>query len=124
MEKEIKKESFIEKIKAFFRKIFKKKQLVALPQPEEKAEIKTEEKVEESSKDVKLNKEESMKIYNDVKAKTISVDELTREQLIMFIMLATEELKVLEQKIDQETTEANVLKKDIEFYKTEFEKIA
>ena len=109
MEKEVKKENFIEKIKAFFRKIFKKKQLDALPQPEEKAEIKVE-----------VTKEPT----NDIKARTISVDDLTRGQLIMFIMLATEELKVLEQKIENEITEANVYKKDIDFYKTEFEKIA
>lgn len=123
MEKEVKKESFIEKIKVFFRKIFKKKQLDALPQPEEKAEIKTEE-AKEPTNDVKLNKEEGMKLYNDIKARTISVDDLTREQLMLFIILATEELKVLEQKIDNEITEANVYKKDIEYYKTEFEKIA
>ena len=124
MEKEIKKESFIEKIKAFFRRIFKKKQLVALPQPEEKSEIKAEETTNEPAKEVQLNKEESMKLYSDIKARNISVDELTREQLIMFIMLATQELKVLEQKIEQETTEANVYKKEIEYYKKEFEKIA
>ena len=123
MKKEVKKESFIEKIKVFFRKIFKKKQLDALPQPEEKAEIKTEE-AKEPTNDVKLNKEEGMKLYNDIKARTISVDDLTREQLMLFIILATEELKVLEQKIDNEITEANVYKKDIEFYKTKFEKIA
>ena len=123
MKKEVKKESFIEKIKVFFRKIFKKKQLDALPQPEEKAEIKTEED-KETTNDVKLNKEEGMKLYNDIKARTISVDDLTREQLMLFIILATEELKVLEQKIDNEITEANVYKKDIEFYKTKFEKIA
>lgn len=123
MGKEVKKENFIEKIKAFFRKIFKKKQLDALPQPEEKAEIKVEV-AKEPTNDIKLNKEESMKLYNDIKARTISVDDLTRGQLIMFIMLATEELKVLEQKIENEITEANVYKKDIEFYKKEFEKIA
>ncbi|MBR3255151.1 MAG: hypothetical protein IKF97_02845 [Clostridia bacterium] len=123
MEKEVKKENFIEKIKAFFRKIFKKKQLDALPQPEEKAEIKVEV-TKEPTNDINLNKEESMKLYNDIKARTISVDDLTRGQLIMFIMLATEELKVLEQKIENEITEANVYKKDIDFYKTEFEKIA
>ena len=123
MEKEVKKENFIEKIKAFFRKIFKKKQLDALPQPEVKAEIKVEV-TKEPTNDINLNKEESMKLYNDIKARTISVDDLTRGQLIMFIMLATEELKVLEQKIENEITEANVYKKDIDFYKTEFEKIA
>ena len=123
MEKEIKKESFIERIKAFFRRIFKKKQLVALPQPEEKVELKAEE-TKEPTNDIKLNKEESMKLYSEIKAKTVSIDELTREQLMLFIILATEELKVLEQKIEQETTEANVYKKDIEYYKTEFEKIA
>lgn len=124
MEKENKKESFIERIKAFFRKIFKKKQLVALPQPEKKEETKVEEVTKEPAKDIQLNKEESMKLYSDIKARNISVDELTREQLIMFIMLATQELKVLEQKIEQETTEANVYKKEIEHYKKEFEKIA
>lgn len=112
MENERKKESFIEKIKGFFRKLFKKEQVTALPNPEpEKIE-----KDKDENNVLNINKEESLKLYNDVKNNKVSLDSLTREQLIMFITLANEEIKILDKKIDNEITEINMYRKEIDFY--------
>lgn len=106
-----KRQGFIEKIKAFFIKLFRKENVVALPNPSEKEN-------KESAVSLSINKEEALELYNNVKKGNVLIESLTREQLIMFIALANEEIKILDKKIDNEITEANMYRKDIEFYES------
>ena len=111
MENERKKVSFLEKIKSFFRRIFKKDNVISLPEPEGKKEI-----VEETKISLNTNKKEAMELYKKIKESIIPIETLTREQLIMFITLANEEIKILEKKIDNEITETNMYQREIEYY--------
>lgn len=97
------KESVWEKIKNIFKNIFKKEKVKNLPQPEEQA------------KNIK-SKEECLDLYKKIKENKVDIKTLTREDLIMFIKLGTEELKFLDRRIESEKTECKMYEREIEFY--------
>lgn len=96
--------SIWEKIKNFFSNIFKKEKIEALPEPEEQPKIKMK------------SKEEFLELYKKIKEDQVDIKTLSREDLIMFIKLGTEELKFLDKRIESEKTECNMYQKEIEFY--------
>lgn len=96
--------SIWDKIKKFFSNIFKKEKIEALPEPEKQPKI-----------DIK-SKEECLELYKKIKENQVDIKTLTREDLIMFIKLGTEELKFLDKRIESEKTECKMYEKEIEFY--------
>lgn len=105
MNNEGKKEKIWDKVKRFFKNIFRKNQKKVLPEPQ----VKTTDKLSKS-------KEEYLKLYKDVKDKKIDANILTDEDLKVLIAVAKEEIKFLDKKIDNERTEINMYKSKIEYY--------
>ena len=113
-----------EKIKNFFRKIFKKEKIKALPQPEQHIEEHIEEHQEEQPQPSMKSKEECLELYKKIKNDQVDIRTLEKEDLIMFIKLGTEELKFLEKRIESEKTEYNMYLKEIEYYQNKLGEIA
>ena len=131
-------ESLWEKIKKFFKNLFKKEKIEALPEPE--IEMKIEPKVEqnieqtqgimqESESETKLksenkteqpinikSKEEYLDLYKKIKENQIDINTLTKEDLIMFVKFGKAELQFLENRIESEKTEITKYKKEIVCY--------
>jgi len=122
--------SIWEKIKSFFKNIFKKDKMDALPKPEHEMELKQEQNKEieiqhetEPQASTK-SREECIELYKKIKENQVDIKELTKEDLIMFIKLGNEELKFLDKKIENEKTELKIYKKEIDLYQNESEKLA
>lgn len=131
-------ESLWEKIKKFFKNLFKKEKIEALPEPEieTKIELKVEQNIEQTQEIMqvsetateiesetkneqpinKKSKEEYLDLYKKIKENQIDINTLTKDDLIMFIKFGNAELQFLENRIESEKTEITKYKKEIVFY--------
>lgn len=131
-------ESLWEKIKKFFKNLFKKEKIEALPEPEieTKIEPKVEQNIEQTQEIMqvsetaieiesetkneqpinKKSKEEYLDLYKKIKENQIDINTLTKDDLIMFIKFGNAELQFLENRIESEKTEITKYKKEIVFY--------
>lgn len=122
--------SIWKKLKDFFKNIFKKEKIEALPEAKHEVELKQEQKKEteiqcESEQQESMkSKEECLELYKKIKENQVDIKTLTKEDLVIFIKLGTEELKFLDKKIENEKTELNMYKKEIEFYQRASEESA
>lgn len=122
--------SIWEKIKIFFRNIFKKEKIEALPEPDSELQLdqKQNEEIEvqheTESQESNRSKEEFIELYKKIKDDQVDIKTLTKEDLIMFIKLGNEELKFLDKKIENEKNELKIYKQEIDVYQKETEKTA
>ena len=122
--------SIWEKIKIFFRNIFKKEKIEALPEPDSELQLdqKQNEEIEvqheTESQESNRSKEEFIELYKKIKDDQVDIKSLTKEDLIMFIKLGNEELKFLDKKIENEKNELKIYKQEIDVYQKETEKTA
>lgn len=122
--------SIWEKIKSFFKNIFKKEKIEALPEPDSELQLdqKQNEEIEvqheTESQESNRSKEEFIELYKKIKDDQVDIKTLTKEDLIMFIKLGNEELKFLDKKIETEKNELKIYKQEIDVYQKETEKTA
>ena len=94
----------IEKIKDILKKIFNRKKVKAL----------------EGAKENIINnlpdKDQFLDKYKQIKEKSLSLESLTKEELIMFITFAKQEINFLENKTENEKQECNINQKELEDY--------
>ncbi len=97
------------KIKEFFRNLFKSKKEKLL--------------AEKSNANTEISKETFFDIYNKVKNKEVSLDSLSLDTLRKIDLMLDEEIEMKTKKIDRQVTEINMKNMDIKYYKEKLEKI-
>lgn len=99
------------KIKEFFRNLFKSKK------PKLLVEKSQSEAVEKNNVNTEISKEKFFDIYNKVKNKEVSLSSLSLDELKRIDAMLDEEIKMKTKKIDRQVTEINMRNMDIKFYK-------
>ena len=126
MKDEGKKESIGTRIKNFFKRLFKRNKVIALPKNTDEV-LGTKEKVKiikEEPIKVSKSKEEYINLYKDVKDKKVDINTLDEEDLMVFIQLAKQELNFISKRLDEETTRGNMYDREIQYYKEKISKMS
>ena len=109
MNKEKTKENFWKRFKKMFLSIFNKNKTKELPETTELSSVQFN----------KVDKKQMLEMYNNSKGNKDKIKKLSREELIVFIELCRAEIEIYQKKINNEITELNMAKRNIDHYKKE-----
>ena len=100
------KESFFEKLKRKIKSIFLKSDINNIER----------ENIETPKHNEKLNKEEIMKLYKDVKVGTVDLNNVEEKDLYRVMLLLKEEIEIIKDKINKEMQDVDIHYNNLKMY--------